>query len=751
MLHEQENWHTGFIIFKEDFAKSAQRLLILTLDRGLIHIMAYGNNSGRNTIGSKLEYFSLLSFKVGGKHGNTLRAVEVESIPLHLKGTNYYSACYLNELVMYLVKQEALAQQEALELFCLYKDTLLTLASDTTTNNTLINLALRKFELRLLHLVGIIYSLELDYQLQPIQPQLTYYFSSEQGFISHQEFAQHAQSVDPLLASEDPIYQQYLEYQIYQQQDLSLNSFLGSDLLQMQHLFMQDAANHYGLEFSTSNPVTNNSSTELTTFSSTQQIASQDYLNSVNPYSVTSRDSHKSHLSLPTSVSAISVTTQTASSNINVTDTLDTRSTPSFGTTPQPITGFGFGGNNPYQTTNFTPINNRQIQDTTLTSATQVVAQWQSSLSANSTVSNKITVSNSEGVNQTLFAASKPRKSRRTSNQLEAREFDEVIDELNTAHLIQGHAVLKLNGLSYTPDQQEMAEIRKLLSPNEFLVYQFECKRYLLQEQLHANQQVAQRSQLTNTPNSSELLAQVDQYLTQDIATANNLQSPNSDTTTQTEKLVAHWQLQFHQEASSHPAREIQDLLELYRTQSPNNSFEQADDKMTATSDLSIQCLIAYTQPMPEPQAEASSQDPDLSSESNTQSWQLKQQLDDSLVYNPQELAEQLLTSTLQLSTSEIAQLKQDKLEQLEKQELEPISPQEFSNAKLSIEIDTIPQEQAYRFVYEFTNLEEFRKLPNQIEFIKQVRRLTQVPVKDKVFHSRQSLQEYLRLTQQLQ
>lgn len=741
MLQEQENWHTGFIIYKEDFAKSAQRLLILTLDRGLIHVMAYGNNSQRNTIGSKLEYFALLSFKVGGKNNNTLREVEVESIPLHLKGTNYYSACYLNELVMYLVKQEALAPQEALELFFLYKDTLLTLASDTTTNNTLINLALRKFELRLLHLVGIIYSLELDYQLQPILPHLTYYFSPNHGFISHHELSNHAQNIDVELANTDPLYQQYLEYQTYQQQDLSLNSFQGSDLLQMQQLFMQDVAQHYGIEFACETTIDfsplNNLESQIHNLE--QRLLPSDQSKLVTSNLLSSSNEQQDKVLSNQGVISLSIDNLMHlgfhHKSLQLTTINEVIDSPLVNHSSQQL---------PYTPVN---LNNTQSNSPQTSDEQFVVSQWQNTVSYNNELNYHLLTDLTNRENPSLNSTTTMQNLvHRTSSEFAQMElaFDEP-------QLIQGHAVVKLNGLPYTPTAQEMGTAKKTLSSNEFFVYQFECKKYLLQKQLRANQQLITSNSLNDshhtTPSHKQEEVKQEPVRSQSLKNSSKLKDnyPNNHNYNHTK---VDFNLTALQIQTQHPAASIEQLLNLYQ----NLSQEELNQQLSSSSYLvisqaqqSFHSLISPTK---------NSLSPILADELNIHNSQpteniFSSELNLTQEYNPQELAEHLLTTTLKLSVAEIEQLQQAKLVQLAQEDgqLQPKINDLNINEKLTIQIDTLPENEAYHFVYEFTNLEKFRKLSNQIEFLKQVRRLTQEPVKDKIFHSRKSLQEYLLLT----
>lgn len=281
-MPENQNWVTGFILYKEDYGENSERLLFLSLEKGLIHLYCKGAKSKRSKLGPILQYFSLLKIQLIGRFNNYINKIEIESIAIKYLGENYYCACYINELFTKFLEVEMQDTAETLELFELYKNSLMHIY--LAQNFEQRNLTLRFFELQLLRYLGLLQDFSHTAQGNQVDAKQTYYLLPEQGLISHLEAMQvdfselekqiqialkeyqrqtdktgflnttnHSQSdivIRPNFdnqnknnqshnsASFDPLAAQYQEYQYQQWQEMQKYSYIGQDLLHLQQLFL---------------------------------------------------------------------------------------------------------------------------------------------------------------------------------------------------------------------------------------------------------------------------------------------------------------------------------------------------------------------------------------------------------------------------------------------------------------------------------------------------------------------------------
>ena len=149
------NSQIAYILHKYAYRETSSILDVLTKDYGRVSLMARGCRGKRSKIAGNLMLFTPLVVSWQGK-GNLPYLKSIERADLKapvLKRKSLLSAMYINELLMYFLHKhdvhEAIFEQYH---HCLY----------ALENNNKIEIALRKFEIKLLELLGFGLSLHAE-------------------------------------------------------------------------------------------------------------------------------------------------------------------------------------------------------------------------------------------------------------------------------------------------------------------------------------------------------------------------------------------------------------------------------------------------------------------------------------------------------------------------------------------------------------------------------------------------------------
>lgn len=144
--------HPAFLLHHRPFRDSSQILEIFSLEHGRLAVVARGSRAGKSRYRGILRPFLALrmSWVIRSDLG-TLTGAEIAGAPLVLTGKGLLSGYYANELLLNLLHKH----DPQPEVFALYEETIRALAEGGR-----LSAALRRFESRLLNLVG--YGLNLD-------------------------------------------------------------------------------------------------------------------------------------------------------------------------------------------------------------------------------------------------------------------------------------------------------------------------------------------------------------------------------------------------------------------------------------------------------------------------------------------------------------------------------------------------------------------------------------------------------------
>ena len=141
------NTQIAYILHKRPYRETSSILDVLTKDYGRVSLMARGCRGKRSKIAGNLMLFTPLVVSWQGK-GNLPYLKSIERADLKapvLKNKSLLSAMYVNELLMYFLHKhdvhDAIFEQYH---HCLY----------ALENNNNLEIALRKFEIKLLELLG---------------------------------------------------------------------------------------------------------------------------------------------------------------------------------------------------------------------------------------------------------------------------------------------------------------------------------------------------------------------------------------------------------------------------------------------------------------------------------------------------------------------------------------------------------------------------------------------------------------------
>ena len=169
------NTQIAYILHKRAYRETSSIIEIVTKDYGRVALMARGCRGAKSRIAGNLMLFSPLVVSWQGK-GNLpyLKSVERADLkaPL-LKNKSLLSAMYINELLMYLLHKDDV-QEAIFEHYhhCLY----------ALEDQTKIEITLRKFEIKLLELLGFGLNLHAEADTrESLRDDAMYYYYLEHG------------------------------------------------------------------------------------------------------------------------------------------------------------------------------------------------------------------------------------------------------------------------------------------------------------------------------------------------------------------------------------------------------------------------------------------------------------------------------------------------------------------------------------------------------------------------------------------
>lgn len=176
----------GWLLHRYPYRETSLIAEVLTREYGRIGLVARGARTPRRAAPTVLAPFTplLLSFRQGGDLAN-LHKAETAGAGRLFSGDRFLAACYVNELLLRL-----LPRGDALpEVYDLYGDTLVRLDGAPAP-------AVRRFEGRLLRLLGVLPSLAHDAKGAPLDTGRVYRYDHEQGLVP----AERGESGELLLA-----------------------------------------------------------------------------------------------------------------------------------------------------------------------------------------------------------------------------------------------------------------------------------------------------------------------------------------------------------------------------------------------------------------------------------------------------------------------------------------------------------------------------------------------------------------------
>lgn len=163
----------GWLLHRYPWRETSLIAEVLTREHGRIGLVARGARAPRRTAATVLAPFTplLISFRQGSELAN-LDKVEAAGRGHTFRGDRFLAACYVNELLLRLLPRGD-AMPEA---YVLYEDTLARLEAHTAQ-------AVRRFEGRLIRLLGVLPSLTRDVDGVPLDTERHYRYDHERGLV----------------------------------------------------------------------------------------------------------------------------------------------------------------------------------------------------------------------------------------------------------------------------------------------------------------------------------------------------------------------------------------------------------------------------------------------------------------------------------------------------------------------------------------------------------------------------------------
>ncbi len=232
------NTQIAYILHKRDYRETSSILDVLTKDYGRVSLMARGCRGKRSKIAGNLMLFTPLVVSWQGK-GNLPYLKSIERADLKapvLKNKSLLSALYINELLMYFLHKHDV-HETIFEQYhhCLY----------TLENNNNLEIALRKFEIKLLELLGFGLNLHAEADSgELISADVMYHYYLEHGPVKSADRNKNVPQISGncLLALSSEQYQIIADNRLYLSElkrlmRFVINHHLGSKKLKSRELF----------------------------------------------------------------------------------------------------------------------------------------------------------------------------------------------------------------------------------------------------------------------------------------------------------------------------------------------------------------------------------------------------------------------------------------------------------------------------------------------------------------------------------
>lgn len=176
----------GWLLHRYAYRETSVIAEVLTRDYGRIGLVARGARAPGRRSGPALGPFSpmLFSFRQGSELASLDKA-ESAGTGYRLTGEAFLAGCYVNELLLRLLPRGDAAP----EIYTLYEETLRGLADDTARS-------VRRFEGRVLTLLGYLPSLTRDTSGRALEPGCFYRYDKDLGLVA----ARQGESTEILLA-----------------------------------------------------------------------------------------------------------------------------------------------------------------------------------------------------------------------------------------------------------------------------------------------------------------------------------------------------------------------------------------------------------------------------------------------------------------------------------------------------------------------------------------------------------------------
>jgi len=175
----QVNTQLAYVLHKRLYRESSQIIDVFSRDHGRLSLMSRGSRGAKSRISGNLQLFSPLLLGWQGRGSMPyLRSVERADIkPPVLPKQSLLSAMYVNELLTYLVHKHDV-QSGIFDCYhqCLY----------ALQNTTQIEIELRKFEIKMLELLGFGLQMERDADSgEKITAEQSYLYYAEHGPVAY--------------------------------------------------------------------------------------------------------------------------------------------------------------------------------------------------------------------------------------------------------------------------------------------------------------------------------------------------------------------------------------------------------------------------------------------------------------------------------------------------------------------------------------------------------------------------------------
>ena len=176
----------GWLLHRYPYRETSIIAEVFTRDYGRIGLVARGARTSGRRSGPVIGPFAplLFSFRHGGELANLDKA-ESAGDGYRLTGEAFLAGCYINELLLRLLPRGDAAP----EIYALYEETLQGVEGETARS-------VRRFEGRLLSLLGYLPSLTRDAAGRPLEPGRLYGYDKDLGLIG----ARQGESTEVLLA-----------------------------------------------------------------------------------------------------------------------------------------------------------------------------------------------------------------------------------------------------------------------------------------------------------------------------------------------------------------------------------------------------------------------------------------------------------------------------------------------------------------------------------------------------------------------